>query len=160
MNYYLINAVLLGKPSERTGPMLAASRSRPAVGHLLLGLHRIRGSVSLIYNIRKQRSLSLSLTHTHTHTHTRSPQIQTCAFAWEPPCVQVGVSEWLRLSAGHCPPMGSWAPPPPLAGGHRAGTWAASAVSPSGDERGWNRSGCVSGWVAFLSVLLLFYSLT
>lgn len=37
MNYYLINAVLLGKPSERTGPMLAASRSRPAVGHLLLG---------------------------------------------------------------------------------------------------------------------------
>lgn len=35
MNYYLINAVLLGKLSESTGPALAASGSQPVVGHLL-----------------------------------------------------------------------------------------------------------------------------
>ena len=38
------------------------------------GLHRIRGSVSLIYNIRKQRSLS----HTHTHTHTLPSNPDLC----------------------------------------------------------------------------------
>ena len=50
------------------------------LGIFYLGLHRIRGFVLLIHNIRKQRSH----THTHTHTHTCSPQIQPCAFAWEP----------------------------------------------------------------------------
>ena len=37
MNYYLINAVLLGKISQHTSPRQAASGSRPGVGHLLLG---------------------------------------------------------------------------------------------------------------------------
>ena len=97
------------------------------LGIFYLGLHRTWGFVLLIYNIRKQRS--------HTHTYTRSPQIQTCAFAWKPACVRVGVGEWLRLSTGPCPPMGLVGATPPDAGDHRAGTCATSWVSLSSGEQ-------------------------
>ena len=109
------------------------------------GLHRIRGSVSLIYNIRKQRSLS----HTHTHTHTLPSNPDLCLRLGTALCPGGG-QRVAEAKCRPCPPMGSWAPPPPRAGGHSAGACAASAVSPSGEETGWNTSGCVSGWVASL----------